>query len=133
MKSFIFGLAVLLLCSAVEAQTVINPRRLVFTASPDHATVLSDGSPSVAAYEVRWFAAGAVAPLSSATLGKPAPNASGVITVDLSMLIAGIPIGVGYTAKVVAVGQAGEGISAPSNPFDVASPPRPATNVALSR
>lgn len=129
-------LASLLLLGVVStpatAQTVINPRKVEFIASADHNTSVA-GQPAVASYELRWFASGASAPLSSASLGKPTPDGTQKIVVDITTLIVGIPIGDGYTARVAAIGPAGEGVSAPSNPFSVANPPRAATNVVLSR
>jgi hypothetical protein len=132
MKVLGLGLAALLLATTVGAQTVINPRRLEFTASADHSVVLSDGAAKVTRYEVRWYAEGASAPMQTTDLGKPLPQ-GGLISLDLAAVFAGIPIGTGYTAKVVAMGPTGEGVSAPSNPFDVVGPPATPANVVIKR
>lgn len=115
------------------AQTVINPRIVEFTASVDHDATLSDGNATVTRYEVRWFMQGASTPFQTTDIGKPAKPASGPISVDLNALFAGVPIGVGYTVRVAAIGPTGEGESAASNPFEHASPPQPATSVTVVR
>lgn len=117
-----------------EAQTqVLNPRVLEYDVSADHAGTLPTGEPAVARYEARWYAAGATAPLTVTDLAKPAPTTGTRVRLDLTSVIGSIPIGTGYTVRVVAIGPSGEGVSEASNPFARVSPPLPATNVTLAR
>lgn len=123
------------LARPASAQVVFNPRTVEYVVSADHAATLSDGTPKVARYEIRFFAPDAVAPMSTGDLGKPAPGADGRVTQDISTLPAliGLPIGGNYIARVAAIGPTGEGVSQPSNPFDIATAPAPATDVRLGR
>ena len=72
--------------SAAAAQTVVNPTTLQFTASPDHNTV-TNGTPVVSGYSLSFYAVGGTAALASFNLGKPTPDASGLITVNLTSIV----------------------------------------------
>ena len=78
------------------------PRRLIFTASADHAT-------KVTSYTMDIFRAGAnpstALPIRSQKLGKPAVI-NGDITVDIAALVQALPTG-SYFATVTAIGAGG--------------------------
>jgi predicted phage tail protein len=88
------------------------PRSLVFTASTDHATL-------VTSYTMDVFASGAnpstAVPVRTQNLGKPAP-VNGDITVDIASLVQGLPAG-SYFLTVTAVGSAGSTRSTASPTF----------------
>lgn len=133
MKNCLVTVALLLLIPNIAStQNVINPKTLSFTASPDHSVTLSDGSPKVTRYEARWYAQGALEPQWSDDLGKPIPT-NGLVAIDVSTRIVSLPVGAGYTCRVVAIGPTGEGVSLPSNPFEYASKPGAVTGVILSK
>ncbi len=83
------------------------PTGVVFTASPDHATL-------VTSYELRIYAAGAnpstATPIATSNLGKPTPAANGDITVDRSAFFSGL-VAANYVAAVAAIGSGGTSIS----------------------
>lgn len=105
----------LLLAAGVSAQTVVNPSKVVFTASPDHSAVVS-GVAVLTNYQLdvmKDTATGALA--FTQGLGKPTPSATNDITVTVAQFLT---MGNGtYVAKVSAVGPGGANASAPSNPF----------------
>lgn len=125
----------LLTPAAVEAQLVVNPTRVEFTKSADHDVLLPDNSPLVVRYELRSYATGATEPMSTYNLGKPTPNATGLVSVNITELILGFPINpaIQYTARVAAIGPTGEGLSTPSNSFTRAAPPQAPGAVSLVR
>lgn len=92
---------------AVSATTTTPPRAVVFHASADHATL-------VTRYELRIFASGAnpatATPLATSDLGKPAPDASGDITVDRATFFSTLTVG-SYVAGVTAIGSGGSATS----------------------
>jgi|PlaIllAssembly_1097288.scaffolds.fasta_scaffold185241_2 opacity protein-like surface antigen len=135
MKKLLFALALLLCAAAAHAQTVVNPRTVEFTVSPDHAVVLGDGQPAVTKYDIRFYATGASAPFSEATLGKPTPDGTGKVALPLANIpqFVAIPVGTAYVARVVAVGPLGEGVSEPSNPFDIQVSPRAPAGVTIKK
>jgi hypothetical protein len=79
----------------------------VFTASPDHATL-------VTSYELRIYAAGAnpstATPIATSNLGKPTPDANNDITVALSSFFVSLAPG-NYVAAVAALGAGGSSVS----------------------
>lgn len=102
-------LAGVLAALPASAQTLRNPSGATFTASPDHAQITS--------YQIGYFLPGATDPVQTASLGKPAPDASNVCTVTLNVMP--LTFGANYTAKVKAVaGTAESDWSDASNPFD---------------
>lgn len=129
------ALFLLLMPAIAGAQLVINPTRVEFMVSADHGVVLPDNSPAVTRYEIRFFASGASAPQQVSDLGKPTPDGTGKAAVDITQTIVAFPISptTQYTAKVAAIGPAGEGVSADSNPFVRAAPPQAASAVKLVR
>ena len=105
-----------------SAQT-IDPTRAEFTASPDHDTILSDGTAAVTRYDLEFYSVGAGSPFQLASLGKPAPGAGGNISVQLTSVLTSLPSpGIVYEARVAAVGPGGVGRSTPSNTFSFSSP-----------
>ena len=103
--------------SVAAAQPVLNPRFLEFNASADHSTNAPTGVPLVTRYDLEFYNIGAPSPFQTNPLGKPTPNTSGVIRIDLTTTFAALPTGVTYEARVVAVGPGGVGRSSLSNQF----------------
>jgi hypothetical protein len=109
-----------LLASAVPAfgQPLSDPRIVEFFPSPDHNATLADGSPAVTRYVLEVYQAGATAPFHTVDMGKPAPDADGVIRYDFSTGIGGWPLPGGtYEATVAAAGPSGSGRSNITNQF----------------
>ena len=84
------------------------PKAVVFTASSDHET-------NVTNYVLKVFAAGVnpatASPIATSDLGKPSPATNGDITVDRSTFFSGLAAG-SYLATVTAVGPGGHTQSA---------------------
>jgi regulation of enolase protein 1 (concanavalin A-like superfamily) len=91
----------------VNTSTTTPPTGVAFTASPDHATL-------VTSYELRIYASGAdpntATPIAKSNLGKPTPDASNTITVDQSVFFSGLAPA-NYVAAVAAIGSGGSSIS----------------------
>lgn len=110
--------AALLLASQVRAQSVVDARRVEFTPSPEHNAVTTTGTPLVERYSIEVFVAGAIWPVSSADLGKPAPQSDGMIRLDfVSLLSTPLVNGVTYEAVVEAIGPGGRSGGIRSNTF----------------
>jgi regulation of enolase protein 1 (concanavalin A-like superfamily) len=90
-----------------------QPTTLIFTASADHATLVT--SYVVAVYRAADDPATA-SPVATRDIGKPAPASNGEITVDISSLIDPLAAG-SYKIVVRAVGSGGTTASAPSATF----------------
>jgi hypothetical protein len=120
--------------SRASAQTVvINPTTVLFIASADHnatVTVAGQTVPVLTRYELRIFLEGAAAPVTTVDLGKPTPNAQNEVRMTPGELV-GLPLGA-YTARVAAIGPAGESVSDPSNPFARVRAPAAPTAVRVS-
>jgi hypothetical protein len=103
---------------------VLNPTTVIFDPSTDHEALEVDGvTPVVTRYELRMaLESTPTVPISTTDLGKPLPVA-GKITVTNPVWFAGLTPRTRYIAKVAAIGSAGAGVSAPSNPFGMAGPP----------
>jgi hypothetical protein len=113
----------MLWASFAAAQTpVLDPRFLEFNASADHSTNAPTGEPMVTRYDLEFYAIGAQAPFQTNPLGKPTPNTSGIIRVDLSTTFAAFPTGTTYEARVAAIGPGGVSRSALSNQFAFSNP-----------
>lgn len=119
-----FAVLFLLLSALADAQTITNPTKVVFTASPSHA--------AVDRYELRHFLVGGTAPVQVQNLGKPTPDATNTITAPITAL----PISTTnqYYAKVAAINAIGEGVSTASaeSYFFVGAPEAP-TNVSVRK
>jgi hypothetical protein len=112
--------------SLAEAQTpVLNPRFLEFNASTDHSATLPTGGAAVTRYDLEFYNIGAASPFQTNSLGKPTPNGSGVIRIDLSATFGALPTGVTYEARVTAIGPGGAGRSGLSNQFAFTNPCAP--------
>jgi hypothetical protein len=110
--------AALLLASQVRAQSVVDARRVEFTPSPEHNALTPSGTPLVERYFIEVFVAGAIWPVSSADLGKPAPQSDGMIRLDfVSLLTAPLANGVTYEAVVEALGPGGRSGGVRTNTF----------------
>ncbi len=92
----------------VTTLTSTIPTGVIFTASPDHATL-------VTYYELRIYAPGAnpstATPIATSNLGKPTPAANNDITVNnLSTFFGALTVG-NYVGAVAAVGSGGSSVS----------------------
>ena len=112
---------------AVSAQSIIDARRVEFTPSADHNTTdATTGTALVTHYALQVFAAGGSIAVSSANLGKPAPDTDGMIRLDyVALLTTALTPGVVYESVVSAVGPGGSAASARSNTFAFSSPCAP--------
>ena len=104
-------LVVLLLLASVScawAQMVVNPTKVEYSVSADHA--------SVTRYQLGWFLMGAIAPVQTADLPVVAPDLAGKVVQPLPS----VPIAAGtvYVARIKAwAGTIESEWSADSNPF----------------
>ncbi len=122
-RSSLLALAILMLCSVPVpgAAQIVNPSAVEFSASPDHATLESDGTARLTSYELRFYQQGAAAPFQVASLGKPTPAADGTIRIPFSTVT--VPsAGIVYEARVAALGPVGSATSTVSNTFTFAAP-----------
>jgi hypothetical protein len=91
----------------VTTSTTTPPTGVIFTASLDHATL-------VTRYELRIYASGAdpntARPIATSDLGKPTPAANNDITVDRASFFSALGPS-NYVAAVAAIGSGGESIS----------------------
>lgn len=111
------ALALLLNASPALAQTQ-NPNVVAFHPSAEHSSKLASGQPAVSRYDLVFYREGTTEPIVTVDLGKPAPQADGVIRVDYTSRLGTWPLpGVQAVARVTAVGPGGVGTSAPSNAF----------------
>jgi hypothetical protein len=123
---------VLLLAGVVVAPAQTPPVWYVtFTASTDHNT-MSGTTAVVTNYELQIFAPGASAVTTTVPLGKPLPDASNVIAVNVDSAMKLLPPTTGcttttltaavcYTGKIRTVGPGGEALSIVSDPFPLAA------------
>ena len=103
--------------SNAAAQTT-NPTRALFDASADHNSTDSSGTSLVQSYEIGLYMVGASQPFQRVSIGKPNPDGTGTITVNMTTAFLGWPIvGASYTADVAAVGPSGAARSNLSNTF----------------
>jgi Bacterial Ig domain/Viral BACON domain len=111
------AVALLMHASPASAQTS-NPNVVSFAPSPHHSATASTGEPVVSKYVLTFYQAGSNQSIATVDIGKPAPQADGMIRVDFTNRLASFPLtGVDCSARVSAVGPAGSGTSAPSNTF----------------
>jgi hypothetical protein len=66
----------------VTAQT-LNPNVVEFVPPPEHWATLSSGQPVVSRYDLIFYQQGAIDGFMVTSLGKPTPQADGMIRVDL--------------------------------------------------
>ena len=112
-----------MLPSQAAAQATVNPTRALFSASADHNATGAGGTPLVQSYEIGLYIVGASAPFQRVSIGKPNPDGTGTISVDLTAAFVGWPIvGTNYVADVAARGPGGEARSTLSNTFSFTGP-----------
>src|SRR5947207_1451249 len=126
-RGLIASLLLLAIAPAVAAQSITDARRVEFTPSADHNAV--DGTTGVALvtnYTLDIYLAGGSTVVQTANLGKPTPEADGMIRADFVALL-GTPLtnGVIYESVVNAVGPGGTAPSARSNTFMFSVPCTP--------
>src|SRR5438034_7932300 len=103
---------------AAAAQAAVNPTTALFTPSPDHNATDGSGTPVVQSYQLEFYLVGSSAPFTTNSLGKPTPDGTNTITVNLTPILVGWPLpGTDYVADVAAVGPGGMAKSALSNTF----------------
>lgn len=133
-----FVLGILIVVALVATPTTQAPYRAEFTASTTH-NLIEFGVPVVSSYELRVFAPGSTsgsAPVATVNVGKPTPNASNLISVDVTSTLLPLPASLQcpanptlancYSATVASIGPAGRTESAASPPFPlVPSAPGP--------
>lgn len=102
-------------------QIPLPPWKVMFNPSPDHSVVDNVGVPLVSKYELVLSKDGKV--VTQIDLGKPTPNAQGIITIDVNATILSLSSG-NYTGVVNAIGPGGVGTSLPSPPFSLTGPMR---------
>lgn len=133
-RVFLFLALLALVPVVAQAQVVLAPTTVEFTASADHNTLGLDGiTPVLTRYEMRHFLEGASEPVQVIDLGKPTPNGENKIIATNAAWFAAAAIvpNVRYVAKVAAIGPGGEGVSDPSNFFGRLGPPMAPTAPAL--
>jgi hypothetical protein len=115
--------ALTLTAVAAHAQPTANPRIAEFNASADHNTTLENGQPALTEYVLEIYHAGASEPFHTIPMGKPAPDAGGVIRYDFSGSMAAWALpGPTFESRVAAVGPMGSSRSLPSNSFVFTGP-----------
>lgn len=132
-------LALVLLPSLAAAQIPSDPRVVEFEPSPDHSRIVR-GAPMIDRYELRFSAVGSEAILQTIDMGKPAPDADGLIRYSFAGALTGWAVqNVPYEARVIAVGRYGtsaDAISAASFTFPngrpSSAPPGPACTFTLT-
>jgi hypothetical protein len=103
---------------------VVNPGFVEFLPPPEHAQVLQTGQPVVSSYQIDVYPSGSNDSVMSVPIGKPAPQADGLIRVSLAALVADWPLPDETAAlRISARGPNGIGVSSPSNAFVVSSAP----------
>ena len=96
----------------------MDPRFAEFNASVDHFATTPEGQPAVSRYDLEFYLVGAQQPFQTAALGKPAPDSTGLIRIDLAAALVAFPPPVTvYEARVSAIGPGGVGRSDVSNQF----------------
>jgi len=85
----LFVLAVVLATApAATAQSIIDGRRVEFTPSADHDAVdPATGAPLVQSYSMQLFVSGTTVAVQTLYLGKPTPEADGMIRLDFVSLL----------------------------------------------
>ena len=120
--------------SATVAFAQVLPYRAEFTPSDNH-NAIEQGVPVIASYGLVVYAPGGTMPVGpEINLGKPTPNASNVISVDVNATMIALPASTNcnptvainptppysatcYVARVIARGPGGFAESLPSLPF----------------
>src|SRR5574343_1089514 len=95
----------LLAVPAAMAQPVPNPTTAEFVKSADHDAMFGD-VPLVTRYELRHYVLGATTPISVYDLGKPTPDANGVIVATFPPLAPSATTI--YFARVMVIGPEGQ-------------------------
>jgi hypothetical protein len=120
---WILACALVLVPRALVAQTIVDPRTVEFTPSPQHDEVTSSGVAVVTSYSLAVYVAGQNTPQQTVSLGKPTPGTDGMIRLDfVSRLSTPLATGVSYQARVSAIGPGGSAASELSNAFTFAAP-----------
>jgi hypothetical protein len=112
------AMTVLIHARTAEAQTLTNPRYVVFAPSPDHNSTASSGAPVVRSYQLEIYPYGGSQALAVLDLGKPDPEPDGYIRVNFANLLASPPsTGTALQAVIAAVGAGGTSRSGASGAF----------------
>lgn len=112
--------------SSVDAQSIIDARRVEFRPSADHSALDANGVALVDGYSIQVFVAGGATAVQTADLGKPVADSDGMIRVDfVARLATPLTPGVIYEVLVEAVGPGGSSGGTRSNTFSFAAPCAP--------
>jgi hypothetical protein len=108
------------------ASAFVNPRGIQFDASLDHDAI-ANGVPLLTRYALDIYAgatpAATAVPITTASLGKPAPVSGVIAFMGVPTITASLSQGT-YVAKVCAEGGGGRNCSVFTDPFDL-TPPAP--------
>ena len=122
-RAFALGAAAILgvFLGPATLHAQINPNVVEFLPSAEHHTTLASGQPAISRYEFLVYQPGTLDPYLRVDLGKPAPQADGVIRVSFISQVAVWPLpNVASDARIAAYGPTGVGVSGVSNPFTFA-------------
>ncbi len=116
MKRAMFVLLVVMVATpaVAVAQPVLNPTKAEFVKSADHDADFG-GVPLVTRYELRHYVLGATTPVSVYDLGKPTPDANGLIVATFPPLAPSLTTI--YVARVAVIGPEGQSESNESNQY----------------
>jgi hypothetical protein len=124
--------AALVLHAATARAQVLNPGFVEFLPPPEHHQTLPTGQRAIASYQVDFYSAGSNDSMRSVPIGRPAPQADGMIRVTLAGLLSDWPNEDGQNElRVTAIGPNGVAVSDPSNRFvvDTAASPSAVTRL----
>jgi hypothetical protein len=121
--ALIFAFATLNPLVAFGQTALVDPRAAEFTASTSHNATDANGNPLLTGYTLEFYLAGAASPFQTQPLGKPTPDATGLIHIDFATTLTAFPApGVVYESRVAAVGPGGTTRSNVSNQFQFSDP-----------
>lgn len=128
MRAAVLAVLLVLCALPVSAQVAMTGTSGVSFSDTDHTALNTDGTSVIARYELRFIPGAGCAPVALVNLGKPNPDAQGLISVKPIPAFGAVQPNCIYTAVLAAVGPTGaEGVSAPSVPFWRPVPKTPAS------
>jgi len=86
-RSLLTLLLTLTFAARLDAQSIVDARRVEFTPSADHSAVDANGVALVDRYSMQIFVSGGATAVQTLNLGKPAPDPDGKIRVDFVSLL----------------------------------------------
>ena len=133
-RGLVAALLFLSMAAAASAQSITNPTRIEFSPSaPPNALDVRTGTPLVQRYTLDIYRSGSATIVQRVDLGKPAPDADGMIRVNfLALLTAPLSTGVVDEAVVNAVGSVETASSGRSDTFAFSAACTPAISPTSS-